>query len=713
MLNRILHSPFSILHSPFLARFKPLVGRIPVLGPWLTRVYQQQKLQQNCDYHEWIQRRVRQRDEDYSTPTSSAPTFDILTLTYETDPQVLRKTAASVFAQDFPHWRWVIVDNSSTRPETLAVLDELSRHPQVVVQRFAENHGITEGHRLGLAMCSAEYVALLDHDDLLSPDALRICAWYVDRHDRPDFLYSDEDKCDMRDRHFYPFFKPDFSPALLLDTGYTCHLSVVRREKLIECGAFTEREVEGTQDWDMAVRLYEIGARVVHIPEILYSWRATRTSTAASASAKSYVGDAHRQCLTRYLARRGLSDRFETQANPLFPVPAIGLWRFRRLAEATGPLVDVILVANENAREMAAAIASCLRETDYPNFRLRVIVPHGEQNIEALRASCRELLPKLPDHVTFESNAPGPINFPDTINRTLRQPAADQAVADFIAFLPTGSRLLYRDWLWEAVGQFELHPQAAFVGGRLFGGDHQVIGGSAIFGLMGATGIAYENAARSEKGYFCFNACHRNVSAIVGSPWVAHRGRVLQLGGFDAQYPVAFFEADFAARCHKAGWYAIASPYIAAIGSKRPDFDAHVNEEWPALYREHCDLLRDDPFYSPYLGFHPSTIYQIVEPEERGNYVNSRLLHLQAGSNDVERYRGLPSGRYLVSRNCESPLTLNASHQRGAGIFVETSVRLPQTRYGIPLPAGSRDMTSSDEQEVTLTSAWKTEDQAA
>jgi hypothetical protein len=275
-----------------------------------------------------------------------------------------------------------------------------------------------------------------------------------------------------------------------------------------------------------------------------------------------------------------------------------------------------------------------------------------------------------------------------------------QSAAEFIAFLPTGSRLLYRDWLWEAIGQFELHPQAAFVGGRMFGGHQQVIGGSAIFGLMGAAGVAYENATRTEKGYFCFNACHRNVSAIVGSPWVAHRGRVLRLGGFDARYPVAFFEADFAARCHKAGWHVIASPYIAAVGNKRPDFDSHVNEEWPALYREHSDLLRDDPFYSPYLGFQPGAIYQIVEPEERGNFVNSRLLQLQASTNDVDRYRGLPGSRYLIARNVQP---------------VEASVATDSDRRSCGItPLLPRDAgTPTGEQADTLRTSWKAEDQAA
>jgi cellulose synthase/poly-beta-1,6-N-acetylglucosamine synthase-like glycosyltransferase len=647
-----------LLHSPRLAPLKPLVGQIPVLGPWLTRIYHRDKATLNIDFDAWLIRRRRERNTEYPLPAGDAPTIDILTLTFQTDPTVLRKTADSVFAQDYPHWRWVIGDNGSTRPETLAVLEKIARHPNVVVERFRENHGIAEGHRLALARCSADYVALLDHDDLLMPDALRVGAWHIQRHSSPDFLYSDEDKCDMRDRHYYPYFKPDFSPALLLDTGYTCHLSVVRREKLIECGAFTDRDVEGTQDWDMAVRLYECGARVIHIPEILYTWRATPTSTAAAASAKRYIGNAHRECLTRHLVRRGMADRFEVQPNPMSAVPAIGLWRLRRLAESAGPLVDVLLVANGKDNELSATIAACVRETDYPNFRVRVVgspIPGESDDSSALsnRPGNKGLGCTLPNRVTFEPPESPSQSLPEIINRMLREPPRGQLTADLVAFLPVGSRLLFRDWLWEAVGQFELHPQAAMIGGRMFNADQRVIGGAAVFGLLGSAQVAYENASRHDKGYFCINTVHRNVCAISDAPWIVRRAEALRVGGFDPELPVAFFEADFAARCHKAGLHVIASPYIAAVGNQRLGFADGVNQEWPALYREHANLLRDDPFYSPYLGFHNDAIYQLVEPANRGRFVNGRMLQVRSETGDADRFRNLPDDRYAISRNQE------------------------------------------------------------
>ncbi len=362
-------------------------------------------------HHEWITQRVAQRNAEYPLPRQPA-TFDILTLVYETDAAILRKTAASVIAQDAHVWRWVICDNGSTSEGTRDVLRDLACHPNIDVEWLPKNLGMVEGHRRGLELCTADYVAFLDHDDVLTVDALRVTACIIERFDRPDFLYSDEDKCDIEERRFAPLFKPDFSPALLNDVAYTCHMSVVKREQLRGCGAFTDPGVEGTQDWDMALRLFEIGCRIVHIPEILYSWRALPTSTAMTLLSKPYVLDAQLSCLRQHLQRQGLAERFDVIANPAFPEPD-GHWWIRRLAVPPEPSVDVVVLDTQ--------VAKGVREiTDYGNFHVRVAA----------------------------DGSVGP------------------AEADFIALVPAGGELLSPGWLREALGLFELVRDAAIVCGQ-------------------------------------------------------------------------------------------------------------------------------------------------------------------------------------------------------------------------------------------------------
>ena len=211
----------------------------------------------------------------------------MLTLTFDTPLAVLKKTADSLLTQDYPYWRWVIWDNASSRRKRCISWRSWRNILRSVVHRGTENLGITRGHSHALQKCDREYVVLLDHDDLLDPDCLRIVAWHIDRHGRPGFLYTDEDKCDMNETRFGPSIKPGVSPALILDTAYTCHLSIIRRELLVQLGAFSDACVEGSQDWDMTMRLFESGCKIVHVPEVVYTWRARPNRRRSAASPRS------------------------------------------------------------------------------------------------------------------------------------------------------------------------------------------------------------------------------------------------------------------------------------------------------------------------------------------------------------------------------------------------------------------------------------------
>lgn len=621
---------------------KKLFTAIPVIGPACRRVYQELRRRAELRrlgpaYAKWIAARLIERANSYPAPRENSAQFDIVTLTYETDPAVLRKTAASVFAQDYPLWRWIIWDNASSNPRTQAVLDELSRHPRVTVHRSKKNLGIAEGHAQALRLCEREYVALLDHDDMIYADALRIMAWHIDRHGRPDFLYSDEDKCDMRDRRSYPFFKPDISPAFLLDTGYTCHLSVVRREQLLASGAFSDKSVEGTQDWDMALRLIENGARTLHVPEVLYTWRAVPQSTAIKGvSAKPYVLQSHENCLQNALSRRGLEGRFLVKPNPLFPMPD-GHWRITRISRTGGPLIDVVLVADDRSIDWKARLVSLVAATDYNNYRLRVINATGDDRLtefcDEVRRQGLSVVCERIDH-TATINRSQILNSLVTTSSTTQHGTIpkDLATASFIACAPDHACVTTPDWLWEAVTCFELHPDAAVVGGRTFGPKFEIVGGAALFGADGVVNVPYAGRNYAEPGFMCLNWTHRNVCAIYQAPWIARRAAIADVGGFDVQFPRVFTEVDFSARCHRAGWQVIYSPFIQAQGICRTPAEDVLRSEGDRLVERHMPLVRDDPYYSPFLSLSASTAYDIASPADRAaSFHRVKRLRLDTG----------------------------------------------------------------------------------
>ena len=217
----------------------------------------------------------------------AAPRFSILTPVYETPPGVLRTMLRSVRRQSFADWELCLVDDGSRQPHVREILDQAQREdPRIRVEHRQSNAGIVVASNDALAMARGEFVALLDHDDLLHPDALALVAEAIDANPEADYVYTDEDKIDAAGRHTAPFFKPDWSPERMRTQMYTCHFSVLRRSLVEEVGGF-DPEFEGSQDWDLVLKVTERARRIVHVPRILYHWRMLETSAAAAARRRS------------------------------------------------------------------------------------------------------------------------------------------------------------------------------------------------------------------------------------------------------------------------------------------------------------------------------------------------------------------------------------------------------------------------------------------
>ena len=513
--------------------------------------------QRAVDYPRWIGQRVRERRREYPLPPRGRrPSFEVLTLVYNTDPAILRETAQSVLAQDYPDFRWVVWDNGSDRLDTRDLLWQLQADARVVVRRSDWNLGITRGHREALRFCSADYVALLDHDDRLYPDALRIAACVLDRHRRPPLLYSDEDKIDAAGTPFCPFFKPDWSPALLQSTGYTCHLTVFRRDLAGPLGLFSDPRVEGAQDWDVALRFLDARYVGVHVPEVLYSWRVLPESTAArGAAAKPYVLAGQRACLEAALARRRLGEAFRIVPNPLFPA-VDGHWRLERV-RAELPPVEVVIGPGP-----------------------------GE-----------------------EGDAPAAV-----LNRLVAE-----STSPFFACIPPGVVRLAPRWLHEAITQLELNPDAALVGGRVLDRHDRVVAGPLTLGLGGLVGTAGAGGPGDDIGYFGLSLSPRNVSAVCRVPWVARR-ELLAEWGFDEQaFPEHYAEVDLCLRLLAAGRQVIYSPHIVGwVSAEALHRDPAAEEaEAARLVERHGTRLADDPYYSPRAALRPEHAYQPASAAER------------------------------------------------------------------------------------------------
>src|ERR1035438_8859121 len=391
------------------------------------------KLAHASDYDRWIagfetryaaliQLKLRQFAEN--------PLVSILVPVYRTPLGILRRTIESVTKQSYPNWELCIADDCSQSPEIQGLLaDYATRDSRIRVNFLPANGGISHASNAALAMAHGDFVALLDHDDELAQDALYHVVEAINLQSNVDLLYSDEDKIDENGRRYDPFFKPDWSPDLLLSENYICHLLVVRRSHLNQAGGFRSA-FDGSQDYDLVLRLTGNNARIVHIPRVLYHWRSLPESTAASPDRKSFAAPAAQRAIQEELDRRRVGAK-------VIPGSIPGRWRVRYLLTEEPP-VSIIIAAGGKIDPLRDNLTSLFGKTEYLNYEVVVI-----DNSKA--ADIRELVERWPD-------PPRPLRYVDWRNRpfnysVINNEAARHCQSPILLFLNDDTSVINPGWL--------------------------------------------------------------------------------------------------------------------------------------------------------------------------------------------------------------------------------------------------------------------------
>ncbi|MGH9620041.1 MAG: glycosyltransferase [Bryobacteraceae bacterium] len=303
-------------------------------------------------YRDWMARRLAERRRLY--PDGIAPGLvSIITAVWDGSPIRYLQTLADSIVKQNPEGacEWVLLDNGCSNRILRGDLDRLRCYPWIKVHRLEQNTGIASGLRHCLEHARNRYIAPVDADDYLYPDALRVLSAWIQRTGFPAALYSDEDKI-VGTRFYQPYLKPDWDPVLLANSAYTAHLGVVERELALRLGAYGDPATEGSPDWDLFMRVMLDGHCAVHIPEVLYSWRVHAHSTADDAATKPYVEASQKAVLQRFLDARSLTEKFDIERNPLLGGAAH--WHFSRREGSAPPVTTVAVRAGErsDAREL-------------------------------------------------------------------------------------------------------------------------------------------------------------------------------------------------------------------------------------------------------------------------------------------------------------------------------------------------------------------------
>jgi glycosyltransferase involved in cell wall biosynthesis len=541
----------------------------------------------NSRYQIWLRERAlspamieEMRRRSASLPYR--PLVSVVTPVYNTDARWLRACIESVRSQAYPNWELCLADDGSTRAETRAVVREYEGDPRIKIKRLAANAGIAAASNEALTLAEGEFVAFLDHDDELTPDALYEMVVHLNQHQDADFVYSDEDKLELDGTRSNVYFKPDWSPEHFLTNMYTCHLMVVRRSLLERIGGFRPG-YEGAQDYDLVLRLIDHAPQIHHVPKVLYQWRRIPESTAGHEGAKPWAHDAGKLALEDYVRRNKINAEVLPGA-----VPYVYRVRYRVEGE---PLVSIVLPARPDAnssrsdgwKECERTLAMLVERTTYR--RLEVLLPVASASDPALQ---------IPRNLTVREV---PMDgSPTRLGQQKR--AAAHARGDHLLFLDWGLKPLDRGWL---TGLLEFSQQAAIgaVGAKLHYADGSLKHVGILLGVNGVAAPALHRYPRSSLGYFGAAIAARNYSAVSGECLMTRRVVYDSVGGFDDEMG-GFADIDYCLRVACAGYRVVFTPHAALVDNKPASSNIDANADSANQLRlRWSDCLAQDRYYNP------------------------------------------------------------------------------------------------------------------
>jgi O-antigen biosynthesis protein len=521
----------------------------------------------------------------------SAPRFSIVTPVYETPADVLWRMLESVRGQSFDDWELCLVDDASPSPHVAAMLEQAERaDPRVSFRRREENGGIVAASSDALAMASGEFVALLDHDDELHPDALALVHEALLGTPEADYVYTDEDKIDAGGHHSGPFLKPGWSPDRLRTQMYTCHLSVLRRSLVEEVGGF-DAEFEGSQDWDLVLKVTERARAVLHVPRVLYHWRMLETSAAGGGeAAKPWAFEAGKRAVQAHCDRIGLQGRVERD-----PEDA-GVYHLEPALEKE-PLVSIVIPTRGQVREIRyraeVLVTHCVRSiverSTYENYEIVVVADHATPAdvIDDLQEIAGERL-RLVDYDR-------PFSFSAKINL-----GAVRSEGEHLLLLNDDMEVAAPSWI-ERMVMYSQMPEIGAVGGRLIWEDGRLQHVVVRF-EGGLPGHLYRGFAGDFRGYANDVRVAQNCLAVTGACLMTRRELFDQAGGLATILPVNYNDIDYCLKMRSTGRRVVYDPDLVLYHFESSSRSTEV-EDWEKdrLMDRWLPMTAVDPYSNPNL----------------------------------------------------------------------------------------------------------------
>lgn len=513
---------------------------------------------------------------------------------YNTPARYIQTLIKSVLKQTYGNWELHIVDGSTKEEFSAIIKAACEQDKRIKYIRVEGNLGISGNTNVGIKDAAGQYVAFLDHDDILPLWSLNEVATAIGAHPKVDILYSDEDRLTDNGRtRMSPLFKPDWSLDFFLSANYITHFFVIKKQLLTKLGGL-RAEYDGSQDYDLALRALDYDPVIVHVPKILYHMRMAGTSTAKSMSTKDYVDNSGSKALTDYFKRNKIAAKVIT-------IPDRPSNYRIHYAIAGKPLVSIIIPFKDKADLLRTSVGSILAKTAYKNYEI-ILVSNNSTEPETFA-----YLKTLKKHKNIKQYIyDKPFNY-SAVNNFGRSKAKGKV----LVFLNNDTKVLNAEWL-EELAATALRPKIGAVGALLFYPDKTIQHAGIILGMTGMAGHVFRGLKLGTLTPLWLPDWPRNYLAVTGACLAVEAVKFDAVKGFNETFIVCGSDVTLCLDIHRKGYRNVYWPYARlihyeskSVGSYKnippSDYDNSVVTYGPYLkagdpyFNENLDLMIEVP----------------------------------------------------------------------------------------------------------------------
>lgn len=536
-----------------------------------------------------------ERDRQERAVFERMPKISILVPLWNTPQDFLQEMIGSVQKQTYGNWELCLADGSD---DDHAYVGEYCRRlaetdGRIVYQKLQRNEGISGNTNQCYKLATGEFIGLFDHDDILHPCALYEYVKVINEQDA-DFVYCDEAtfKSPDIDKMITMHFKPDYAIDNLRANNYICHFSVFARN-LLEGTELFRTQFDGSQDHDMILRLTDNARKVVHVPKLLYYWRAHAGSVAGNIEAKPYVVEAARGAVADHLRRHGFSHFTITSTRAFETI-------FKISYEIIGePKISIVIPNKDHTEDLRRCIKSIVEKSTWENYEI-IVVENNSETKEIF--SYYEELKNNPQIkvVTYD----GEFNY-SRINNL----GVSQATGDYVLLLNNDTQVITVNWMEELL-MYAQRQDVGAVGGKLYYGDKTIQHAGVVIGLGAhrTAGHVHYRQKRENLGYMGRLCYAQNMTAVTGACLMVKKALYEEAGGLDESFAVSLNDVDFCLKLRSMGYLNVFTPFAelyhfesisrglddkGASGERYNDESARFRKKWEK------ELAAGDPYFNP------------------------------------------------------------------------------------------------------------------